>query len=406
MAKQFLLRLNQGLFVALVVFIPFLLSYWQREPLAVSYLNLASVSVIALTALSILLGQLTLQPVRSRSLIVVIGLMAAMLAWGTIFSEPLRSTFGPWTSRFLQPVLVGYCGYLLLLQDQGLKKWFIWALWVGLALVSLHGLLQWIDYLPSNNTDRLTGVYSFPNSFARYIEILLLLLAPVLVFGEKRFIWAARAAWLVGLFVLLGTESYAGVASLVAGLLVMILCLPPQFKRQKIAVMVGLVVAATLVFGFRQALPKYQATISSSIETRQQFWQVAWSLIKQHPLTGIGLEGWEQGYYQAALKIYPDPIETVSAQPHNIYLDALLRAGVIGLVAVGALLFWPIVAGARWFRRDSGNWLALGLVGYGVAMMVFGLVDDPIFSDDAMMILFIAYFSITALVGNKKSSEI
>lgn len=178
MAKQFLLRLNQGLFVALVVFIPFLLSYWQREPLAVSYLNLASVSVIALTALSILLGQLTLQPVRSRSLIVVIGLMAAMLAWGTIFSEPLRSTFGPWTSRFLQPVLVGYCGYLLLLQDQGLKKWFIWALWVGLALVSLHGLLQWIDYLPSNNTDRLTGVYSFPNSFARYIEILLLVLAP------------------------------------------------------------------------------------------------------------------------------------------------------------------------------------------------------------------------------------
>lgn len=401
-----MLRLTQGLFLALVVLTPFLLTYWQREPLAVSYLNLAAVALIGLTALSLAVGQITLQPVRSRSLLVVIGLMAAMLAWGTLFSEPLRTTFGPWTSRFLQPVLVGYCGYLLLTQEPGLKKWFIWALGASLALLSLHGLLQWVGYLPSNNADRLTGVYAFPNSFARYIEILLLLLAPVLVFGEKRFIWGARGAWLVGLLVLLGTESYAGVASLVAGLLVMALCLPAQFRRQKIAVVVAVVLAGALVFGFRQNLPKYQATIGSSIETRQEFWQVAWSLIKQHPLTGIGLEGWEQRYYPAALKIYPDPIETVSAQPHNIYLDALLRAGVLGLMAVGALLIWPIIVGVRWFRRDQHNWLALGLVGYGVAMLVFGLVDDPIFSDDAMMILFIAYFSITALVGTKKSSEI
>jgi len=45
--------------------------------------------------------------------------------------------------------------------------------------------------------------------------------------------------------------------------------------------------------------------------------------------------------------------------------------------------------------------LVLGVLGYATAMVVFGLVDDPIFSDDVMLVLFIIYLTLSSVCGRK-----
>ncbi|MDP3992659.1 MAG: O-antigen ligase family protein [bacterium] len=411
MFKSKLISANVWLFLLLVVLTPFSIGYVWRTPLAISYLNLLAVALTLLSLTNLILGSLQWQKVGSKGLVYAIGLMALMLIWGSLFSQPLRSILGPWTSRFLQPLLVGYIGYTLLKQNHLKLSSLVTALWVGLALVATLGLLQWGGVVSSNNISRLTGFYASPNSFARYIELLLLLLAPYLLLVASRFRLGLALIWLGGLAVMLGTLSYGGTASFAIGLTVIILFLPQAWQRLKIGFLI-LVIGSSLLAGiYREYLPKYNATTTastSSLNSRQQFWQIAWGAIKEHPLTGIGLEGWERQYPELAQKhLSVTPIEAFSVQPHNIYLDAMLRAGILGLVAIIYLLFWPIVTTVRLAKSGleklgDDSWLVLGVLGYATSMILFGLVDDPIFSDDSMLMLFVIYFALASLFDNKK----
>jgi len=404
MWRRALLKINIFAFLALIALTPFFIGYLWREPLAISYLNLASGAVIILTAANLLLGSLRLEPIRSHSLTLAIVLFAAMLLWGSVLSEPLRSILGPWTSRFLQPLLVGYSGYLLLRGDLLSYQVLARALYLSLLFLAGLGLLQLNGVISANN-ERITGLYLFPNSFARYLEILLLVLLPVWLVAADRLRKWFFLIWLLGLITLLATQSYAGVGSFVLGLMALVAFLPTRFKPLKLAVIVIITLGLSAAIAWRASLPKYQETVTSSLATRQQFWHIGWQTIKAQPLTGIGLEGWERRYLELA-RTYIDErqekiIETDSAQPHNIFLDGWLRGGIIGLIAVSYLLLWPIVYSWRLIKdaytaSKSAPWLAYGALGYGVAMLTFGLVDDPIFSDDAMTILFVLFFALAS----------
>lgn len=402
--KLWLRRLNVWGFLGLIIVTPFLLHYLVREPVAISSLNIYSLLLIALTALNVLLGQLKSEPLRSRSLAGVIILLILMLVWGTIFSEPLRTTLGPWTNRFLQPLLVGYVGYLLLRQQLLSRQALLAAFGLSLGLIAVQGLLQATGFLTPHTVARATGPYEFPNSFARWLEILLLLLAPFVVLSKDESPLWLKFSWLLGLLALVTTKSYAGVGSFLIGLAAIAIALPRPYRRTTAVFLSVLMLVSVAGFLFKDRLPKYEATVGPSLKTRQQFWHIAWETIKIHSLTGIGLEGWEHNYLNLARTYIHEPeekiIETVSAQPHNIFFDGWLRGGLFGLVAVVSFLVWPIVFGWRTVRRDQlakGNWLALGALGLGVALLAFGLVDDPIFSDDAMLLLFVGYFALAAL---------
>jgi O-antigen ligase len=61
---------------------------------------------------------------------------------------------------------------------------------------------------------------------------------------------------------------------------------------------------------------------------------------------------------------------------HNQYLFVWIRMGVLGLLAVIALLARTVAAGARWARRapDDTSWIGLGLVISVVAISASSLV--------------------------------
>jgi len=394
MSSKILIHALRWWLLGLIVLLPESIGYVWHQPLAISYLNILSVGFILLLALNVILRNLKLTKISSRSLTAVIILFALMLSWGTLFSSPIQSVLGPWTSRFLQPLIVGYGAYLMLSQGKIEKTNIYTALWLSLSLLTLHGLAQWLGIIETNNFGRLTGPHDFPNSFARILIFLQLVLLPDLITSSSdRKIFKALI-WFGSVLVLLGTESYAGIASLIIGSIVILLLLPSQFKKLKSVTLLLIVVAIAGGVVFRQQLPKYQATTSTSLQTRQQFWHIAIETIKTKPITGIGLEGWERNYLTLARTYIHEPdemiIETTSAQPHNIYLDGWLRGGIVGLLAVLWFLIWPVYYGVRHRRNIDST--VLGLAGLGIALVVFGLVDDPIFSDDAMAFLWLIYF--------------
>jgi O-antigen ligase len=148
-------------------------------------------------------------------------------------------------------------------------------------------------------------------------------------------------------------------------------------------------------------LPKYETSITSSRLTRLQFWTVAEGVIRDHFWTGIGIKTWEDTYPQLVQKYYIDvyhkpPLNYGSVQPQNVFLDSFVKAGLPGFIAITAVLLWPIFEGialARTYKeRNPDWWVGLSLAAYGVALLVFGLIDDPLWSDDTMPILFILYF--------------
>lgn len=399
-------KLTGWIFLGLLVILPFGTTHVFKQPFAISYINIVAVTFIIVSALTLLTGKLKLEKIGNRSLTILIALMTLMLIWGTFFSEPLRSALGPWTSRFLQPLIVGYLGFLLVRQNIISIKHIAWAFWISLILVDLLGLAQLTGIVDTNNPGRLTGFYFFPNTFARYVEILLLLTLPHLLLGKNNPKLLFGLAWLVGVVMLLATKSYAGAASFAFGVMAIVLFLPAEFKRLKLTVLLIILFGLLGALIFRESLPKYQVTITGSLKSRQQYWVIGWETIKDHPLTGIGLEGWENKYLGLA-RTYIDEskeplIETVSAQPHNIFLDGWLRGGIFGLIAISYLLLWPIAVSFTVLRQnlvdEANRPFVLGLFGYGVAMILFGLIDDPIFSDDTMLLVFVLYFGLVAAI--------
>jgi len=134
------------------------------------------------------------------------------------------------------------------------------------------------------------------------------------------------------------------------------------------------------------ALTSRLETVSSEMTTessagnegvrRREIWQATWKMIKDHPLMGVGFNG-----YWAAIPQYHNASgELTPQQAHNDYLELLASGGVIGVLLVLWFLFL-FVKGARLsfqakdsFRRAASMGAATGLFGVAVHSMVdFGL---------------------------------
>jgi O-antigen ligase len=388
--------------------IPFSTAYIVNTTVAISYINMFSVVFIGLGVVNMLLKTIPYSPVADRRTVGVISLLFAAMAFALLFTDPVRGGIGFWISRLTQPFLVGWFVYHMLAAKVLKIEEIVKALALSLIPLVIGGVLQVAGVIPFQDPGRVTVLYRWPNTFARYVEILLLLSLPYIWFktGKNR-TWFL-ALWISGLLLLLASLSYnAAVGVIVSGFIFLAL-LPRQYQKVRVSLMAALILIVTVAAFNAPKLPKWQTSINDSKETRLEFWGVAVQTIKVNFWTGIGIKGWENQYTQLVERYDKNEhLNYASQQPHNVFLDSLLKAGPLGLMAVTLILLWPIIRGYQLFKRqdlEKYGWFGMSALLYGAGMLLFGLIDDPLWSDDTMPLLFIVLFALAYAYAHPKSA--
>jgi O-antigen ligase len=120
--------------------------------------------------------------------------------------------------------------------------------------------------------------------------------------------------------------------------------------------------------------------LDTSIGTRLQLWKGSWTLFKEHPLFGVGVEGYPVALHDLAARKIISPGAATFAHSHNEVLFMMARFGLFGLLAILAVYFVPAYYFGRDLRHNDkeirgaagmGLALCLGIAGLGLTDVVF-----------------------------------
>jgi putative inorganic carbon (HCO3(-)) transporter len=240
---------------------------------------------------------------------------------------------------------------------------------------------------------RLKSVFGTPNNAALYFGRLVPIGAAVAVLGEGQRRWAyGAAAALMAVALGLTLSKGAILLALPAGLgMVLVLWLG---RAGLIAVGAGIAAEALALIPLSQH-PRFSGLVdftsaTSTSRFRLQLWQSTLRLLRDHPITGVGLDqflyAYRGRYILPAAWRQPD-----LSQPHNFLLNYWVRMGLVGLAA-GVWMqvaFWRLAWRTQNALRGvdrGGRALAVGLMGGMAAMVAHGMVDAVHFVIDLAFI--------------------
>ncbi len=235
-----------------------------------------------------------------------------------------------------------------------------------LALAQLAAQRSTVDI---GGIARPIGTFTHPNNLSFYLERAIwfspFLAVPFARRGD-RWSWAAGG---VILLATIATLSRGAAIALAAGGLVMFW----EVIRARWRLFAGLATAGVAaIFASR-----YLAETGDSIDTRTTIWRSSVDMLRDHPVTGVGLDQFLGQYGRRYVRIEGWP-ERYTSHPHNLFLDFWLSLGLAGLAVL-----WMILE-ATWSRiRITLGTSGLTVQRAGVALLVagfaHGLIDNSFF---------------------------
>ena len=281
------------------------------------------------------------------------------------------------------------------------------ALILAAVMVCLIGLHSY--FFDGTLVRVVKGVYGSPNNVGLLLDRTIpLALAFVLVDVERRLRWLSGLSLIIMVPVLLLTQSVGAIVlGVPAGIVAVVIA---RYGRKVIAPVIAVAVAALAGVAFLTRLSagfaEFLASNSRTYFVRLRLWESTLSIIREHPVTGIGLDQFL--YYYGGEYLRPDMIwDRDLSHPHNFILDFWTRLSVFG-VAVFLLLqfcFWrsayAIITRIR--QRDLLLFaMSIGLIGSMAALLAHGLVDNSIFVID---LAFIFMFQLAAMTRLDELSQ-
>ena len=205
-----------------------------------------------------------------------------------------------------------------------------------------------LDYIQQK---RVFFPFVTPGILGGYLIMMLML-----VLTDKKY---TKFIFLI-LIALLLTKSLGALLSLFLGLIVYF-CLQNTPKKNKPIFILGLsVLALVLVFILRQQNTKMHTQPVFSLFTRMSYWQGAWSIIKAHPIAGVGL-----GNFNFATSRYA----------HNSYLQIWAEAGVLGIIGFLVMIFTIIRIGLLNIKQAKDSAILRGLILALIVLLFHNLLD-------------------------------
>lgn len=126
---------------------------------------------------------------------------------------------------------------------------------------------------------------------------------------------------------------------------------------------------------------------SSSLGARLEMWRGAWMLIPQHPILGIGPEGYLEQRDALIARGVVDPVVGRFSHVHNDYLDVWMKRGLVGLLALLALYLVPLYLFVRRIASRDRRVRSLGIAGtlLSVSWLGFSLTQTFLAHNSGVM---------------------
>ncbi len=291
---------------------------------------------------------------------------------------------------------------------------FFGALALAALLVALYGLYMYFIVgdciLAEGGSCRLLSVYGSPNNVGLLLgRAMPIALAFALVDVGRRLRWLALGSLLIMALTLLLTQS---VGALFLGLpAAIVVVLAGHYQRKALAPLIALGFIGGGAFTLLTRLSaRFAGVLDFSAGTtsffRLRLWESALAIIRDHPLTGIGLDQFL--YLYRGDYVRPDAIwDSDLSHPHNVILDFWTRLSLfgLGLFLLLQALFWRDLRFLlqRCRTGDAALFaMTLSLAGSVAALLAHGLIDNSVFVID---LAFIFMFQLAALLRLKEIAQ-
>jgi O-antigen ligase len=130
-------------------------------------------------------------------------------------------------------------------------------------------------------------------------------------------------------------------------------------------------------------------------------------MIQDHPLLGVGPDNFLSAYRDRGYLPADGWREPNISHPHNLLLDAWLRTGLLGLLAllVAVVRFWRDALRVLRLRAAPGWSSALALAGSMAAALVHGAIDNGYFLPDLALLFWLAVGGMAVLARGCRAQE-
>jgi O-antigen ligase/tetratricopeptide (TPR) repeat protein len=313
---------------------------------------------------------------QKNSLLLAVSAWIGVVVLATIFSaNPFRSF---WSNFERMEGLVAYLhhfAYFLVLGHVFTKKdWLVFFNVFVIAGVyeNFYGFLQWLGKIPSPQGGfRVDGTIGNPTYLSAYLTFIAGFCALLWMNAKHAFakyFYVFVGAW--SLLTIYFTATRGAYVSLLAGAFVgavlYLLLVKAENDRQKLfkkVAIAGLFLAVLLPVGLRLAkdaspvrsnpvLSRLASISFSDAATRLTIWQMGLKGAQDRPILGWGPEGFIivfPKYYQPSL--YGQ--EPWFDRSHNIIIDWLINAGILGLISYLAILYFAVYTIWREYKKNN-----------------------------------------------------
>jgi len=357
-------------------------------PFSVAVSNAALAATLVFALVSGLLWQ-GIQLLRQHHAIlllawaIMLGLMLLSLAWSPDIKAGIGKIGHLWFVLLL-PALTS------LLQDEKRRQAFFLSLSIGLTAHLIYCIVQAIDLfgiaLPAagatgpNDPAGLIGHIGF--GFVYGLWAGWLIMHALHQHGWQRWLPLLLALWAIGMvFIVQGRGGY------LTTLVLLFVIFWKEFVHGRLGRRTPWFIAGTMLLLTAFALGPGQERIQLTWQQLQQIasgdikdsdprvpmWIAALKAWQLKPLIGHGVGGYMEAN-QSVIEAHPNLSTPFLGHPHNIYLLAMVREGIVGLASLVFLLSIWIYSGWRrdWSIDASGYLIAAS----GLAILVNGLTSS------------------------------
>jgi O-antigen ligase len=227
----------------------------------------------------------------------------------------------------------------------------IYALCLVGFLSLIYGLIQAYGLDPinwQNPYNRAIGFFGNPNFQSSFLGIFSSIIWAYL-FSQKlsyKIKVSLAALNILTLFAIVKTSSVQGLIIYTSGFLISLLFIIVSNQKLRRLLLpfflINLSLAVIFILDIFQKVPWKSFFYQNSVSERGDLWRAAIKISQDHPLVGVGFDGFEYYYraYRDDTAAIRQGIGTSSNSAHNIFLDVLVNGGIPLLITYTALILF------------------------------------------------------------------